>query len=262
MPDYDLKATLGKMQSKRMNFALFKGEKANQLFITPKPATPTQIAELEKTCGALKRLAKGICFLENEHLVFATAGAPAPAWEAILTKILKDHQCAKYLPVGLRQLGPQESDEVSGEEPDQPSAPPGEPAGKVSLVAFQQSRLAWDRARKTVQSELQKLEKEILAACKDEPDIADIAAGTKDLYEMLEVLDERLIDTLDEALNAESPEKRAALHLDARGLVDEYRAFVNEEALIQDIDANGFVNLAVRSTLTSTLDDLAKKLSA
>ena len=43
-------------------------------------------------------------------------GRWAPAWEGMLTKIFNHHQCAKFLPVVVRQLGEDESDETEGQE--------------------------------------------------------------------------------------------------------------------------------------------------
>jgi len=131
-----------------------------------------------------------------------------------------------------------------------------------SFVAFTQTRLAWDQTRKAVQADLRKLEAEILARCKDESDFADIEVGAKTLYEMLDVLDERLIDKLDEALNAATPQARQQLHLQAREIVDEYLEFVETDELVADIDANGFVDTAVRATLTTRLNDMAGRLAA
>jgi len=129
-------------------------------------------------------------------------------------------------------------------------------------VVFQQTRLEWDTTRKQVRAELQKLEAKIVADCQGESDIADIQAGTKNLYTLLEVLDERLIDKLDEALNATEAAQRQRLHLQAREIVDEYIEFIDTDDLVADIDSNGFVDVAVRSTLTRTLNALASKLAA
>jgi len=54
--------------------------------------------------------------------------------------------------------------------------------------------------------------------------MADVAAGAKHLYECLDVLDNRLIDKLYEALNAERP-KREEFHGQAKELIKEYQQF-------------------------------------
>lgn len=159
---------------------------------------------------------------------------------------------------GVDAGGPQADPKPDVSTPTSPTAPP---TAKGANVAYTQSRLAWDQTRKKVQAELRKLEASILDICKDEPDFGEIASGTKDLFELMEVLDERLIDTLDEALNAEDPEARKELHDEAREIVAEYLEFVKENELLQEIDSNGFVDVAIHSTLTATLGVLSRRLA-
>ncbi|HEY4079247.1 MAG TPA: hypothetical protein VGM81_01005 [Burkholderiaceae bacterium] len=131
----------------------------------------------------------------------------------------------------------------------------------VSQVAFTQARLDWNKTRKQVQAELKKLVNDILASSTDEDDFDQIRVGTSQLYEILEILDERLIDKLDDALNAEGAQ-REALHAEAREIIDEYLDFVNTDALMQDIDDNGFIDVKIRSTLDQQLQRMAKELGA
>jgi hypothetical protein len=142
-----------------------------------------------------------------------------------------------------------------------PAGPAGQAAQAASQVAFTQSRLAWDQMRKFLQSELRKLESAILAQSAEESDFAQIRSGTAQLYEVLEVLDERLIDKLDEALNAEG-EQRRALHGEARGIIAEYLDFVNSEPLMQDIDSSGFIDLQILPTLSAQLQRMDAELGA
>jgi hypothetical protein len=142
------------------------------------------------------------------------------------------------------------------------SASPTEAAGGPGMVAFTRTRLAWDGTRKKVQEELRKLEREILARCQAFPDAVSIAEGAKTLYNILDYLDERLIDKLDEALNATTPQERIRLHDEARNIVQEYRDYVNSEALFEDIDDNGFVPVAITSTLNASLGAIEKQLRA
>ena len=111
-----------------------------------------------------------------------------------------------------------------------------------------------------MQVDLRKLEDAILAQCKDQPDLQQIAEGTKNLYNILEYLDERLMDKLDEALNAATPEARTALHQEAREIVDEYMDYVRGEDLFEDIDDNGFVAVKIASTLNASLATIAEQL--
>ncbi|WP_077038176.1 hypothetical protein [Pelomonas sp. KK5] len=138
------------------------------------------------------------------------------------------------------------------------------PAGRRvdPKIAFTQTRLDWDRARKQVQAELRRLEVALLEQCKDEPDFAEISANTGLLYTLLDSLDERLIDKLDEAVNAEDPAQRQARHHEARGIVDEYLAFVRSDGLLHDIDQSDFVDIALASSLTTQLTAMARQLDS
>jgi hypothetical protein len=139
------------------------------------------------------------------------------------------------------------------------ATPPGSPSG---TVAFTKTRLAWDTTRKKVQAELRKLEQAILAQCAAFPDAKEIAEGARNLYRILDYLDERLIDKLDEMLNAQSPADSRRLHAEAREIVDEYIDYVKSEELFADIDDNGFVPVAITSALNAALGAMARQLRA
>lgn len=137
-----------------------------------------------------------------------------------------------------------------------------------SLLQLQQARLSWDGLRKTVQRQLQSLEQGLLDSIRAHNqaedaefrfDEAEVAQGVRRLYTVLDGLDERLIDTLDEALNA-SGEQRRALNARAGKLVAEYRGFVEADPLIAVIDNNGFVSTSIRSEAQRVLADLARQL--
>lgn len=149
------------------------------------------------------------------------------------------------------------STQPEGSKPDTPPAP-----SKAPTVVFTQIRLAWDQTRKDMQSKLQTLEKALLAACANEPDFNEIAANTRVLYGVLDHLDERLIDKLDEALNAGSEPERKALHLQAREIVSEYLDYVAADELLRDLDDNGFVEIGLIDTLNKRLQTMDKALRA
>ncbi len=137
MAGYDLKSAVNKVKEKRLNFGLYRGEEANHVLITAAPASAKQVAEIEKDCGPTKRLVKGLCFWENGKLVFASKTSPAPAWEMLIVKVFKDHKCSSFLPVELRKLGDNESDEVHGSDDAPPT--PGAPGGEIPQAPPQQT---------------------------------------------------------------------------------------------------------------------------
>jgi hypothetical protein len=147
--------------------------------------------------------------------------------------------------------------------------PQPQPKAGATIVDLQKSRLAWDGLRKSVQSQLQQLEQSILAGLKahngdesaaDEFDETEVAAKVRGLYGILDHLDERLIDKLDEALNAKTEDERTARQGEAAGIIKEYQDFVTGDPLIASIDASGFGNTSIRTTAVSTLSALAGKL--
>lgn len=115
MAGYDLKTALKRVSTKPSHFVLIKGEKSEQVYISPQPANAKQLTPMMEECGKGKRVAAGVCALEKGQLVFATQTAPAPAWAASVAKVLKSHQCGQYLPAGWRQLGDKESAEAATE---------------------------------------------------------------------------------------------------------------------------------------------------
>jgi paraquat-inducible protein B len=144
---------------------------------------------------------------------------------------------------------------------------PGD-AGKGGLVALQTSRLAWDNVRKSVQEQLQSIEKSLIAAvaahnadetAEDEYDSAEIAKAAHSIYTILDKLDTRLIDKLDQALNADGA-KRAEFQTEAAAIVKEYQAVAAGDPLLSHIDSNGFAQTTIRDVVQKTLADLARQL--
>jgi hypothetical protein len=73
-----------------------------------------------------------------------------------------------------------------------------------------------------------------------------------------EVLDESLLDALDDALNADTPNKRTAFHKEAREIIQEYTDYVDSDPLLGDIDANGITDVKVRASLRTALANLSE----
>lgn len=129
-----------------------------------------------------------------------------------------------------------------------------------SKVVFTQSRLAWVAARNKVHAELQKLEAAILEVYRDYDVFEEVQGGVRKLDGILAAFDESLVDKLDEALNAEDPELHARLLDEAQEIIKRYRDFLATDPLVQDIDDNPFVPVAVQATIDRTLSVLEQKL--
>jgi hypothetical protein len=134
----------------------------------------------------------------------------------------------------------------------------GNPQG---AVAYGKARLAWLQARTVARNEIDRLAKKIIEDCRGEPDFADIEAGCENLYDILDELDQRLADELDAALNAASEDERQRLHAQARKTLDEYRAYVDRDELLNGIDDNAFVPVRARQTMSAALTSIGKAIS-
>lgn len=123
------------------------------------------------------------------------------------------------------------------------------------------SRLVWQQMRQKVQADLAALERAILAHYAGEPDLPELAVSVRRLDGILAALDESLADTLDEALNAPTPDQRAVLHERAREILAGYLRFVDSDPLVKALDSNPFLPLQTHTMLTKSLQVLDKSLA-
>lgn len=248
--------------AKRAHFAcLVDAKQPTMLAMATRVAGKKMFATLQAATGVKTGsfgrawIAEDVLYLEVEKPYGGLLKKLRPALKAVGFKVGK-------LVLAGEDGTPFEQDEDAGDAPAAAPAAAAAAAAPGAGVVFTQTRLVWDQTRKKVQAELRRLEASILDVCKDEPDFAEIAAGTKNLYTVLEYLDERLMDKLDEALNAATPADRQARHDEAREIVEEYVDFVESEDLMRDIDDNGFVGVAIASTLTTSLNAIGQRLRA
>src|SRR5690242_14081852 len=115
MAGYDIKKAVANVGAKPLNFSFYKGEDADQIFISSAPPTTPQVQGINKECGKTTVLLKGICFREAGVLVFATKAKPAPQWKMQISSVLKERKCQGVSKIDLRQLGPNDSDVVGVE---------------------------------------------------------------------------------------------------------------------------------------------------
>lgn len=153
--------------------------------------------------------------------------------------------------------------------PPTPTNAPTTEAKPVSNVVYTQSRLLWDSTRKSIQTELQAAEKKILAHCQavnsdptatEEFDLSEAAAQVKSLYKILLKLDAKLMDKLDEALNAAEPNVRSAKQKEAKTLIEDYRAFVTADPVLDALGQSTIAPSGLKQTLLNVLNGLHNKL--
>jgi len=157
----------------------------------------------------------------------------------------------KTLP-GLQKM----LDEAAGNAPGTSGPEVGE-----DVQPFAVSRLKWERTRETMHAELDKLKTAIAAACKSEPGLSDLATMVGDLDDYLKALDTRLIDRLDEVVNAPQGPEREARKEAARSVLAEYQSELQAD-FFADVDGNnGFVNVSVAASASSALAEIAEVLA-
>jgi hypothetical protein len=151
--------------------------------------------------------------------------------------------------------------------PEPPQSAEPEPARVEATpthaaVNFTKARLAYDDVRKRVKGELQKLEKAILDDYKGEGANvqAEVAGKMSKLYEVFEVMDDAILDRLDEAYTATTPNKKEEALAKAKGLVQSHLQFVNGDPLLALMDSNEFAAVHVKSDLVSSLNGLLSML--
>lgn len=142
------------------------------------------------------------------------------------------------------------------------SAPePQGPAKAVSMVVLQQSRLAWEAALKKVRADADRLAAAIVDRFEGEDDLDHARATADRVRAALDVFDQELSDTLDKALNAETPEARAGWNREAAGLIADYLKGLDTEPVYALLDTNPYVPVTIHKTLSTTLKTLAGKLA-
>ena len=133
---------------------------------------------------------------------------------------------------------------------------------QASVVLLQQSRLLWEKTRKSIQAEIQTLENAILTIRNEQSqfDPNDIATGTKVLHVVLDQLDTQLTTELDNAVIAADPTQRLKHQKSAANKIAEYLQYVKSDPLMAEIDANGFVGVSIQKKALSALNVLKSKL--
>ncbi|MFM7204249.1 MAG: hypothetical protein ACKO6N_26005 [Myxococcota bacterium] len=274
-----LKTLLPKLKTKPYNFGLAvgKGPEDARIFFDlvkgGKSLAERAKALLKEPVG----VTWGVTSFDKARpaaMLLTLEGPKAPGLKTKSEKMMKALALTTFskvlLVVGGQEQADQEDDVPVAPKVAAPAAPaaaapaqakappkPAEDAAKpapVNMINLTKSRLAWDKARKALQADIEKLITAILAQSEEEPDAAEIADDVEELYEPLEALDAALIEVLDAALNAEDPAARATFHEEARVLVDQYLAYTAETPLMQEFDNNPFVSLSAANTVVKTLN--------
>ncbi len=138
---------------------------------------------------------------------------------------------------------------------------PGTEDIPTNVVAFQRSRIEWIDTRRTMMSEMKKLEGAISAVCGGNPDLAQIVSQVTSLSERLNAFDTQLEDILEQITVTPEGDARSALKRDAQAKIAEYQNTLNSD-FFNDVDTNnGFANVNVASAAKEKLGTISKALA-
>ena len=109
-----------------------------------------------------------------------------------------------------------------------------------------------------METDLDTLRKQFIEFYKDEDIVGELEARYAErVAPILSNLDEELADTLDMATNATDPEERGKLVAQSQEIIKRYQNFMKSDPMINELDTNPFVPLAIAKTMDATLATLA-----
>ncbi len=157
MTTYDLKKTVLQLKTKPkgQSFALFSGEKDDQILITPKQAKNGDLERIADVVGEKpERRVRGMCQFQGDALMFKTKNKWSTPLETSIIKVLRREGLTKFVPPMFTTAA--ESENLDDEEATTP-AKPGAPVDKERATEDKIERLSGGNPR------LSKLAKEKLA---------------------------------------------------------------------------------------------------
>ena len=247
----------GEEPKPQLRFMAYLAGKSNAVLVAKKVGSGSKklLAQIAGAAGG--KVVMGECIFEKGVHTFVLAKVPGGLAKKLTVALLAETG-TKYR-VRVRAIdGSVNLDSETDVDPDEAS---GSAEVKTpSLVVLQRTRLEWDKTRKTIQAEIKKLEDSILSSAASDEEVGTDGVDLSSLNNILDRLDTRLIDKLDEALNAEDPAQRQQYNLQAKSIIGEYMTFVNSNALMADIDESGFTPVAVRKTAVEALTNLSSNL--
>jgi hypothetical protein len=247
----------GEEPKPQLRFMAYLAGKSNAVIVAKKVGGGSKklLAEIAGASGG--KIVQGECIFEKGVHTFVLDKVPGGLAKKLTVALLAETG-TKYRVRVRAADGSVDLDSETDVDPDEAS---GSAEVKTpSLVVLQRTRLEWDKTRKTIQAEIKKLEDSILSSAASDEEVGADGVDLRSLNNILDRLDTRLIDKLDEALNAEDPAQRQQYNLQAKSIIGEYMAFVNSNALMADIDESGFTPVAVRKTAVEALTNLSRNL--
>jgi len=131
--------------------------------------------------------------------------------------------------------------------------PPVEQRSEGPGIRLAKGLMIWNSTRSYVANRVADLQTAILLESQDEPDYPEIVDNIGKLDAVLEGLDDSLSEALGELQAASDPDKKASLSETARQIVLRFQKFSATDALINDIDDNGFLPLDIKPRIDQAL---------
>lgn len=212
----------------------------------PDPAAAAAAARMKE---ALAKLLSGVAALAGAPAGFAgDAKAMATAAREALAGGQLERARELLFDLGVLLKGAQERAGAT-------APPSGETFPKV---AFEQLHLRWDANKKAVQERLDQL----AAVVVEEHDDDEALQAVTRLAKVLAHFNLGLGDRLDALRNAGSDEARRAMAADARGIADDYLAYLESDELVLHVEANPYgIDVGTRPLLSEPLRALQSQLA-
>ncbi len=152
--------------------------------------------------------------------------------------------------------------EEQAEAPQEPvqQAEAAPPRPKISVVAFQRSRLMWLDTKRALQSGLDTLKNAIIAQADGDEDKDDIVAAATEMADRINDFDTLLEDVLDDITNTPDGPDRDRLRSKATGVIREYNSIL-DAPFFKALDANPFTKLDVVGSAKQSLALIQKTLA-
>jgi peptidoglycan hydrolase-like protein with peptidoglycan-binding domain len=189
-----------------------------------------------------------------------TDGKYGPAIQKAIEEFQK--KLGQFKPDGVIQPGRGPARVLSGQQkmPPTPAEPkPIEPPvlGKATL---DKGAFVWNSTREILNTNIEELKKGVRAAYGTETQdlMKAIDGSLVKLGKVVDKLDTRLADALDDAYKATTDDARLPHLKKAEGLMKEYLMYVKSEPLIDHMDGNPF---GVKTSLKKVISDALKHLS-
>ncbi|MCW1919917.1 hypothetical protein NX862_14245 [Rhodobacter sp. KR11] len=132
----------------------------------------------------------------------------------------------------------------------------------TDVQPFAKSRIEWGGSRKSMLTEVSRLQDAIRARCEEVGGLDEVVASLADLMAPLEAIDTKLEDKLDEIVGSPAGQTRDKLKTEARALIRLYQAELAKPFFAEVDAANGFLNVSVTATATAALAKVEAVLAA